>query len=73
MRRSPRFEVHYPAHVAVDDSSPLLRCIVSDISADGARLTVGTRGEVPDEVTLLFRRRCRVVHRAGGQIGVEFV
>jgi len=73
LRRSPRFEVHYPAHLITGGSSPLVRCTISDISAEGARLTLGTDGGLPDEMTLLFRRRCRVVHRMDGQIGVEFV
>jgi len=73
LRRSPRFEVHYPAHLLTGDGSPLVRCTIADISADGARLTLGTGGGLPDEVTLLFHRRCRIVHRMDGQIGVEFV
>jgi hypothetical protein len=58
--------------IDASDASPL-NCIICDISARGARLTVGTRNEVPDEFTLVLRRRCRVVRRSDGQVGVEFV
>lgn len=74
LHRSRRFELNYPAQIDLDGSAPPLSCVISDISASGARLTVAARQQVPDEVTLLFRRRCRVVRRAGdGQVGVEFV
>jgi PilZ domain len=73
LRRSPRFEVHYPAHLMTGDTSPPIRCTISDISADGARLSLPTGVWLPEEMTLLFRRRCRVVRRMDGQIGVEFV
>jgi hypothetical protein len=72
-RRTPRYDVDYLAHVDLHDDSPPVHCIICDISAQGARLTIGPRFEVPDEVTLTFRRRCRVVRRGDGQIGVEFL
>ena len=72
MRASPRFEVHYLAHLDFGVDHPVLNCIICDISATGAKLTIGQR-EVPDEFTLVFRRRCKVVHRLDGQIGVQFV
>ncbi|MCC6780352.1 MAG: PilZ domain-containing protein [Hyphomicrobiales bacterium] len=74
LHRSPRFELNYPALIDLDGAAPPLSCVISDISASGARLSVPARHQIPDEVTLLFRRRCRVVRRAdGGQVGVEFV
>jgi hypothetical protein len=73
LRRSPRFDVDYLAHIELNDHSSPISCIICDISARGARLTVGARRETPDEFTLTLRRRCRVVRRSDGQIGVEFV
>jgi hypothetical protein len=73
LRRSPRYDVNYLAHIDVGDDAPPLSCIISDLSTEGAKLTVGTQHEVPEELTLVFRRRCRVVRRADGQVGVEFV
>jgi len=71
-RQSPRHDVQYLAHVDPGENGPLFTCIICDISANGARLTVGDRQELPDEFTLIFRRRCRVVRREDGQIGVQF-
>ena len=52
-------------------------CIVTDISAGGARLYSET--DMPDSFTLSvtvedteMRRECRVVWRLGGEIGVAF-
>lgn len=73
LRKSPRFDVDYLAQIDLDDRSSPLNCIICDISARGAKLTIGTRYDVPDEFVLNFRRRCRVVRRFDGQIGVEFV
>jgi hypothetical protein len=73
MRKTPRFDVDYLAHVDLNDNSPPISCIICDISASGAKLTIGARHEVSDEFTLVFRRRCRVRHRFDGQIGVEFI
>jgi hypothetical protein len=72
LRESPRFDVHYPAYIERPDGS-LRNCIICDISASGARLTVGSQGDVPGEFTLLLRRRCRVVRREDGQVGVHFL
>jgi hypothetical protein len=73
MRKSPRYEVHYPAHVEIVGNPVVLSCVICDISALGAKLTVRDVEHFPDEFTLLFRRHCRVVHRFDGQIGVRFV
>ena len=73
LRKSVRHEVHYPAHIDLDGGSALFNCVICDISANGAKLTVRAQEELPEEFTLLFRRRCRVVHLFDGQIGVTFV
>jgi PilZ domain len=71
-RKSSRYDLQYLAQIDPGDGSPLLSCIICDISIEGAKLTVGTQ-EVPEEFTLWFRRRCRVARRTDGQVGVEFV
>jgi hypothetical protein len=71
MRNSPRHEVDYLA--VIDLGGQLLNCIICDISASGAKLTVGEQHNVPDEFTLVLRRRCRVVRRSEGQLGIQFV
>jgi hypothetical protein len=72
LRKSPRHEVNYLAHIDLGADSAALSCIICDISATGAKLTIGQR-EVPEEFTLVFRRRCRIVHHLDGQIGVQFI
>jgi hypothetical protein len=73
LRRSPRHEVDYLAFVDPGDQGEPFNCIICDISASGAKLTIGSHREVPDEFTLIFRRRCRVMRRFDGQVGIEFV
>jgi hypothetical protein len=73
LRKSLRHEVHYPAHLDLDGASALFNCVICDISANGAKLTVRAPDQLPDEFTLLFRRRCRVVRQFDGQIGVQFI
>jgi hypothetical protein len=72
-RRTERHQVQYLASIELDDGKPPRTCLISDISDDGARLTVGLQTELPDEFVLLLRRRCRVVRNGQGQVGVQFV
>ncbi len=72
LRRSPRFEMHYLGLIDLGRDKTPVNCIICDISATGAKLTVGAH-EVPDEFMLVFRRRCRVIRRTDGQVGVRFV
>src|ERR1700722_1371345 len=71
-RKTIRHDLQYLAQIDPADGSAPLSCIISDISLGGAKLTVGPQ-EVPEEFTLWFRRRCRVVRRSDGQLGVRFV
>jgi hypothetical protein len=75
-RKSPRTVLH-PAQVA--DGTFIRDCILADISDSGAKLTIASPNEIPNDFTLLLspsgsiRRRCRVVWRSDNQIGVEFL
>ena len=73
LRNSPRHEIHYLAQIDVEGTRAPVSCIIWDISASGAKLTVADEQQLPDEFTLVFRRHCRVVRRYDGQIGVRFV
>ena len=73
LRRSPRHEVQYLAHVDPGGDGSPFNCIICDLSSGGAKLTISAPHQVPDEFTLVFRRRCRTVHRTEGQVGVQFV
>jgi hypothetical protein len=72
-RQSPRYDVQYLAQIDFGSGDAPRSCIICDISNGGAKLTVGPQLEVPDEFTLWFRRRCRVMRRSDGQVGVRFV
>ncbi|HEY6259537.1 MAG TPA: PilZ domain-containing protein [Xanthobacteraceae bacterium] len=71
-RKSTRHDLHYLAQIDPGDGTAPLSCIIGDISLGGAKLTVGAQA-VPEEFTLVFRRRCRAVRRADGQLAVRFV
>jgi hypothetical protein len=73
LRKAPRFEIHYLAQIDLDGRPAPVSCTIWSISANGAKLTVAGDHSIPDEFTLVFRRRCRVVRRYDGQIGVHFV
>jgi hypothetical protein len=73
LRKAERHPVHIPAYVTAGTQSDRQNCIIHDVSLKGARLTVGSKANLPDEFTLVFTRNCRVVRRADGQIGVEFL
>ena len=72
LRKNPRFTIQYLAHIEIDGEATPLTCIMSDISGSGTRLTVGANHKIPDEFTLVFRRRCRVVRRSEGEVAVQF-
>ncbi|EJW10411.1 hypothetical protein A33M_4468 [Rhodovulum sp. PH10] len=73
LRRSPRFEVHYPAFLDYCDGTDPQNCMICDISAGGAKLTVADTVAIPGEFLLMFQRRCRIVRRDDRQIGVMFL
>jgi PilZ domain-containing protein len=73
LRQSPRYEVNYLAQIEPDGVAPPLDCIICEISSGGAKLIVEQRNRMPNEFTLVFRRRCRIAHRTDGRIGVQFL
>jgi PilZ domain len=72
LRKNPRYEIHSLAQLDVPGGVPI-NCIISDLSASGAKLTTRDQAAIPNEFALVFRRNCRIVHRFDGQIGVQFV
>ena len=46
-RKAPRQRVHHPAMVNRDDGTPLLNCMIWDVSALGAKLTVAADERIP--------------------------
>ena len=71
-RKAPRQRVHHPAMVNRDDGTPLLNCMIWDVSALGAKLTVAADERIPDQFMLLFHRGggsrwCRVIWRTSSK------
>ena len=73
LRLSPRVEVNYLAHIEPGGKASPFNCVICEISSGGAKLVVDPRDPMPNEFTLVFRRRCRIVHRTDGKTGVQFV
>jgi methyl-accepting chemotaxis protein len=78
MRKKPRRQFHYNARILIGNDTPPIACSIADISETGARLTLESENQVPDEFVLVLtpkgnpRRQCRVIWRDGLTVGVEF-
>jgi hypothetical protein len=78
-RRSYRRLLKYPAKIDLGDGTPPRLCVLVDISATGARVTVEKPDQIPNRFSLLLaaegatRRRCKVVWREANQLGLEFM
>jgi hypothetical protein len=78
LRKKPRRHFHYAARIFTDQKTPLIACMLNDVSEIGARVLLKEGQELPDRFVLLLtqngnaRRNCRVVWRSGDNIGVEF-
>ena len=59
LRKSPRHEIHYLAHIDVEGRPAPLSCIIWDISGNGAKLTVADEQNVPDESSVRLRLKRR--------------
>jgi hypothetical protein len=53
LRKSPRFEIHSLAQIDLGGRSAPISCIISDISASGAKLTIA--GELQHVPTAMNR------------------
>ncbi|MGO9356237.1 MAG: PilZ domain-containing protein [Xanthobacteraceae bacterium] len=74
-RVRPTGRISDAAKLIVDPKAPVVDCRVVDYSPGGACLEVWARINLPDRFELLFggtKKRCRVVWRAGGRLGVTF-
>src|SRR3954465_13765534 len=77
-RKSQRYSINRVAKFVTESGTLPRDCIVTDISAGGARL-FSDAANIPDQFRLLIdgdtpiREECRVVWRLGGEIGVAFI
>ncbi len=76
-RRATRRPIRYTAWIKLADDE-LRGCVLADISDTGARVDVKSAADVPDDFILLLssrgtaKRKCRVVWRKDGELGVTF-
>ena len=78
-RRAPRQDVRWKGLIHDDQGSILAPCLMTNVSASGAKLVMEAGINVPDWFVLTLarnanvRRNCEVVWRAARSIGVCFV
>lgn len=78
LRKKPRRHFHYNARILTDKKGTMVSCSLSDISENGARITLKSDAALPERFVLLLnstgetRRQCRVVWRTGMTLGVAF-
>ena len=76
-RRRRRVKTRRAAWINIDDNAKPVRCVLWDVSEDGARLAPAQAGKLPDVFTLVLDKttahRCRVRWRKGAQVGVRFL
>jgi hypothetical protein len=73
-RKARRYDVQVEAVITVDGVPATKDCTIHDISQTGAFIEVPD-GEMPEDFTITFSRRCRVVRRTEGgkKMGVQFL
>ena len=76
-RRRRRVKTRRAAWINIDGNAKPVRCVLWDVSEDGARLAPAQAGKLPDVFTLVLDKttahRCRVMWRKGAQVGVRFL
>ena len=77
-RKSERKVVTIPIHLMSKGLPIPLRCIASELSERGARLTVPASEWLPSSMTVVglsngYERHCSVAWRIGDKVGVLFV
>ena len=78
-RRDHRQILKYPAKIDLGDGSPLLPCILADISVSGAKVMVEGASKLPERFSLLLTakhdsvRRCKVMWREDNLLGLQFM
>ena len=78
-RKDHRQLLKYPAKIEIGDGTPPRPCVLTDVSASGARVIVDAPDQIPDCFSLLLaaehgtQRRCKVVWREANQLGLEFM
>ena len=78
-RKFQRQRMRRAAWIGLTDAPAPIRCVVWDLSDDGARITAQHGSDLPDVFALILtkdgkpHRFCRVVWRRGVYLGVRFI
>jgi hypothetical protein len=74
----PRRSLQHPARLVYADGLPSAPCLMSDVSPDGAYLSLAEPNHVPEKAELWItpdgkvRRACTIVTRTLSGVGVKF-
>lgn len=77
--RETRKSLQQPGWITLEGGFAARRCVVHDLSATGARITVEDSNTLPARLRLAFARdartgrKCEVVWRRGKTAGIKFV
>ncbi len=78
-KRGVRKSLQQPGWITLDGGFAARRCVVQNMSATGAKITVEDPNSLPAKLRLAFvrdartGRKCEVVWRRGKTVGIRFV
>jgi hypothetical protein len=78
-KRDARKSMHQPGWVTLEGGFAARQCVVKNLSATGANLTIDDPNSLPAKLRLAFSRdarsgrSCEVVWRRGKSVGIKFV
>ena len=78
-KREVRKSLHQPGWITLEGGFAARPCMVQDLSATGAKITMDDLNVLPARLRLAFARdartgrNCEVVWRRGKAVGVKFV
>ena len=78
-KRAARKSVSQPGWITLEGGFAARQCVVHDMSATGAKVTIEDSNSLPARLRLAFSRDartgrpCEVVWRRGKSVGVKFV
>jgi PilZ domain-containing protein len=78
-KREARKRLSQPGWITLDGGFAARQCVVQDISASGAKVTIEDSNTLPAKLRLAFSRdartgrNCEVVWRRGNSVGIKFV
>src|SRR6185437_4717422 len=78
-KRPARKSLHQAGWITLEGGFAARQCVVKDMSATGAKVTIDDPNSLPAKLRLAFSRdartgrRCEVVWRRGKSVGVKFV